>query len=419
MMNREVYEKDPRTNTLLNQGVAKVTSGQSDPELDTLRYELTNFVCDGQYADGLTRILTTYLAHLDKTEQPGVWVSGFFGSGKSHLVKMLQHLWIDFEFPDGAKARGLAKLPTKAKDLLKELSTVAKRSGGLHAAAGTLGAGAGDSVRLELLGIIFKSVGLPEHYARASFVMWLRDEGLEEAVRHHLENAGRDFDKELTNLYVSDAMAKAILAARPGFAGKPGDVKLLLEKQFPEKSDISIDEMIDKIKQAIGTKGKLPCTLIVLDEVQQYIGDNVERSKAVQDVQEQCCSRLGANVMFVATGQNALSGMPLLQRLQGRFPVPIELQDTDVEQVTREVVLKKKPSAEEELTKLLDDHSGEIERQLASTKIALRPATGSSWSRTTRSCRCVGGSGSGCCGPSTRPGPVPSFAPNSGSSTTP
>src|SRR5690606_27584828 len=127
----------------------------------------------------------------------------------------------DFEFPDGAKARGLAKLPTNIKDLWKELSTQAKRTGGLHAAAGTLGAGAGDSVRLELLGIIFKSVGLPEHFASASFVMWLRHEGLEEAVREHIAAAKRDFDLELANLYVSDAMAKAILAARPEFANTP------------------------------------------------------------------------------------------------------------------------------------------------------------------------------------------------------
>ena len=177
MKNREVYNEDPSTNTLLNQGVAKVNSPEADPEgkarwLETLRFEITKFVCDGQYAEGLVRILSTYLSQLGKSEQPGVWVSGFFGSGKSHLVKMLQHLWIDFQFPDGAKARGLAKLPTKVSDLLKELSTLAKRHGGLHAAAGTLGAGAGDSVRLEVLSIIFRSVGLPNDYARANFVMW-------------------------------------------------------------------------------------------------------------------------------------------------------------------------------------------------------------------------------------------------------
>ena len=370
MTNLEVYEKDPRTHTLLNQGVAKVTSGQTSAELDTLRYELVNFVCDGQYADGLIRILSTYLAHLDKSEQPGVWVSGFFGSGKSHLVKMAQYLWSDFEFPDGSKARGLAKLPTAAKDLLRELTNAAKRLGGLHAAAGTLGSGAGDSIRLELLGVIFKSVGLPEQFARASFLLWLREEGLEDGVRKFVKGVGGDFDRELANLYVSDQMAKAILNARPEFAGKPAEVKLLLQKQFPKVTDISTDDMIAKIKQAVSKKGKLPCTLIVLDEVQQYIGDDVNRTKAVQDIQEQCCSRLGANFLLVTTGQNALSGTPLLQKLIGRFPVTVELQDTDVEQVTREVVLKKKPSAEPGLKKLLDDHSGEIERQLSTSKIA-------------------------------------------------
>ena len=51
--------------------------------------------------------------------------------------------------------------------------------------------------------------------ARANFVMWLRHEGLEEAVRKHVEKAGRDYQLELDNLYVSDAMGSAILAARP------------------------------------------------------------------------------------------------------------------------------------------------------------------------------------------------------------
>jgi hypothetical protein len=90
---REVYDKDPERNRLLNQGVAKITTDLSSPELEMLGFELTNFVCNGQYAAGLQRILSTYLEHLGQTEQPGVWVSGFYGSGKSHLVKMLQYLW--------------------------------------------------------------------------------------------------------------------------------------------------------------------------------------------------------------------------------------------------------------------------------------------------------------------------------------
>src|SRR5262249_48731770 len=157
----------------------------------------------------------------------------------------------------------------------------------------------------------------------------------------------------------SDAIASAILAERPGFAGKPAEVKLLLQKQFPKVNDISIDDLIEKIRLTLGgKKGKIPCLLIVLDEVQQYIGESLDRSNAVQDLQEQGWARLGANVLFVGTGQNALSATPLLIRLQGRFPVTIELQDTDVEQVTREVVLKKKPSAEPTLKSLVEAHSG-------------------------------------------------------------
>src|SRR4029077_17596819 len=127
--------------------------------------------------------------------------------------------------------------PQHIRELLTELLTQARRLGGLHAVAGTLGAGAGESVRLELLGLIFKSVGLPEHYASANFVMWLRHEELETGVRAHLAAAGRDFDLELANLYVSDALAGAILAVRPAFANTPAEVKMLLEKQFPDRTD--------------------------------------------------------------------------------------------------------------------------------------------------------------------------------------
>ncbi len=367
--NLEIYAKDPLTHTLLNQGVAKVSGGESSDELETLRYELTNFVCDGQYAKGLARILQNYLSHLGKSEQSAVWVSGFFGSGKSHLVKMLQYLWVDFQFPDGAKARGLAKLPTSVSDPLKELTTSAKQRGGLHAAGGDLRDAGTDSIRLALLSIVFKSAGLPEKYSRACFQMWLRDEGLEDGIRQFLAKSGEDFDKELTHLYVSDSLAKAILHARPDFAAKPADVKLLLKSQFPpDPKEVSTDEMVDGIKKAIGRNGKLPCTVVILDEVQQFINDPA-RSKAVQDVVEQCSARLGSNFLIIGTGQNALAGTPLLDRLQGRFPVPIELHDTDVDQVTREVILKKKPSAEPAIRKMLEERSGEIERQLSGSKI--------------------------------------------------
>ncbi len=171
MQNRAIYLKDPLQTTLLNDGVARVHDDLTEKTLETLRYELDTFVCEGEYRDGLERILGSFLSNLDKPKQPAAWVSGFFGSGKSHLVKMLRYLWTDHEFADGAKARGIAKLHDDISDKLQELSIAGKRFGGLHAASGTLGAGASNSVRLELLRIIFKSLGLPERYPTARFVL--------------------------------------------------------------------------------------------------------------------------------------------------------------------------------------------------------------------------------------------------------
>ena len=108
MFNREVYLKDPTTTKLVNEGVANVNDTATAHDQAVLRYELETFVCDGQYQKGLAHILETYLKNVDQAQQPAVWISGFYGSGKSHLVKMLRALWVDTPFSDGATARGVA-----------------------------------------------------------------------------------------------------------------------------------------------------------------------------------------------------------------------------------------------------------------------------------------------------------------------
>ncbi len=129
MKNRDIYQRDPSKITLLNNGVATMTDALTDDERRTLRFELEHFVCEGEYQRGLVRILDSYVSNQGQPEQPAAWVSGFFGSGKSHLAKMLRFLWTDYTFPeDGASARGLARLPNDVQDLLKEITTLGKRA---------------------------------------------------------------------------------------------------------------------------------------------------------------------------------------------------------------------------------------------------------------------------------------------------
>ncbi len=379
MKNSEIYQRNPATTKLLNDGVAAVSEGASPKEIETLRYELEHFVCEGQYKEGTIRILESFLGNISSTGQPAAWVSGFFGSGKSHLLKMLRHLWVDTKFADGATARGLVHLPSEVADLLKELSTAGKRHGGLHAASGTLPSGGGVSVRLSVLSIVLRSKELPESLPQARFCLWLKKNGFYDKVRKSVESAGKDFLGELQDLYVSPLLAKALLAADPGFAPDEKQARATLRAQFPVVEDISTADFVRTIREVISIDGHIPCAIIVLDEVQLFIGDSShgdssQKSLDVQEIAEALCKQLDSRILLIGAGQTALAGsMQLLQRLRGRFTIPVELSDLDVETVTRRVVLAKKADKVKAVKECLDSHAGEIDRQLANTAIAARP----------------------------------------------
>ena len=372
MLNREIYQLDPQQNRLENNGVAEVKDDQSAQALKTLRYELQTFVCDGEYQAGLDKILSAYLRNLgSQHEQPGVWISGFFGSGKSHLAKMLRALWTNQPFSDGVSARDIADLPQEVKDHFKELSNAANRHGGLHAASGTLGSGANNNVRLALLNIVFKSADLPEQYHQARFVLRLKKQGIFDQVKAKVEAAGDSWDDELEDLYVSRSIAGALLEVDSTLGDDSRDVRQLLREQYPNVQDVTNQQMVDAIHDALASQGQFPLTLVVLDEVQQYVGSDTDKAHQVQEVVETCCkhSIFQNKLLFVTTGQSALSGMPNLQRLLGRFQISIQLSDTDVESVIRKVILQKKASAKPQLEQVLQSHLGEISRQLRGTKI--------------------------------------------------
>jgi len=371
--NNEIFYRNPTTFTIPNDGVAEVYSPQSPEQWQVLRYELESFVCEGEYREGLERILRTYLGHLEREKQPAVWVSGFYGSGKSHLVRVLEYLWRNVEFPDGAHARSLVQLPAELKALLTELSTASRRHGGLWSAAGSLGAG-GDSVRLSLLALLFQSAGLPTHYAHARFIIWLKQQGIFDKVKAQVEAQGKNFDYEVGNLYVSPSLAKSVQLAYPELGGTASEVLNLLKAQFADQTEIDdnqfLSTMDDVLRLQTTTAGKRPCTLLVLDELQVFINNDAEITRQVQNIVEACSSRFGSQVLFVGTGQAALEAGTQISKLQDRFTVRVMLEDKDVTRVVREVILRKASNFVNPLQNILNSASGEIDRHLLGSKIA-------------------------------------------------
>lgn len=372
--NRELFVRDPAVTPLMNNGQARIDDGLTEQERKTLREELANFVCEGQYSSGSLRILESFLNHLGGTSQPAAWVSGFYGSGKSHLLKMLCHLWVDTEFAeDGARARSIVPhLPDDVAAALKELDIQGRRRAGLHAASGTLPAGGSDSVRLTVLGIVLRSVGLPETYAQAKFCLYLRNNGFYNGVKKAVEDKGKDFFRELQNLFVSPILHDALIAVDPGLGDRTA-VRELLKHDFRQPTDITTAEMIATMREALGREGGLPCTIIVLDEVQLYIGESTDRATQVVEIAEAICKQLDSRVMLVGAGQNALGAQTAqFGKLRDRFTIPVELSDADVETVTRRVLLAKRPEVIAQIRKTLDGHAGEIERHLLGTRISSR-----------------------------------------------
>lgn len=306
---------------------------------------------------------------LNREEQKAVWVSGFFGSGKSHLVKMLRYLWEDYRFADGATARSLVQLPTEISDLLTELTNRSKTYGGLRAAAGTLGAGTMGNVRLAFVQLVLRAAGLPEMLAHARFLLWLSNSGFSKKVEDALKNKNRNLLKEVRNLKLSTPLAEALLEADPKY-GTVANAQAALRAEFPDSTSPTINESLELIRQVFGKDGKLPCTLLVVDEVQQFISQDILRANDVQEIVENCCTKLERRLLVVGTGQSALTNTSGLGRLQARFAVRVQLSDTDVETVIRKTVLKKKPEREEQIRKSLEANQGEISRHLQNTRLA-------------------------------------------------
>ena len=373
----ELLDRDPLRVGLANNGQARITPGRDERVMHELRAELETFVCKGQFADALERILERYLVNLDGSRQDAVWVSGFFGSGKSHLLKMLAHLWVNTEFNDGQTARGLVKdrLPPQVWHALRELDTRSRRIGlDPVAAAGSLLGGNVGHVRLSVLSIVLRACGLPEQYPQARFCFWLRDEGLLDRVRAGVEAAGRSWERELNNLYVSPVIAQAVMEVAPAFSADVRGTRQLLVQQFPQpKADISTAQFTDAARQALAPGGgEIPPAILVLDEVQQYINEAADRAQIVTELAEALQSQFDSRVLLVASGQSALAGgNAALQWLRDRFRIAVQLADAEVEAVTREVLLRKKPSAEPAIEAVLDRNAGEVSRHLQGTRLAV------------------------------------------------
>lgn len=336
----DLLDRDPRGQRLVNNGQARLSD--SSPEED--RGELRSFVCEGRYADGVTRIVESFCCDLGKSSQQAAWVSGFYGSGKSHLLKMLGYLWENKAFPDGMSPRALVEdMPASVRAALRELDTEAARHGGLFAAAGPMPSGQLERPRHSVLATVLRAAGLPADYGKAAFCLWLEDKGIADDVKAAVTAAGNKFEDEIEELYMSPVIPEAIASQFKGESLKEIRERIRAQYKTPDM-DIDRNQFVSTLKRVLarqGKNGKTPLTLVLLDEVQIYIGDSQDRAGAIAEIAETLAKEFDRRIMLVGAGQSALQGTsqsnPQLVRLLDRFTVRVQLDDNDVETVTHPV----------------------------------------------------------------------------------
>jgi hypothetical protein len=371
LLNKDVLARDPAEYRLADGGVAKVSFPPDSDQKAILREQLQTFVCEGAYAEALRRILDTFNGVAGKRgDVPAVWISGFYGSGKSLLASMLGALWTDLHFGDGASAEGLIHdIPDDVRMALKELRTNAKRLGGLLVGGSTLGMGSPHPVKA-VLEVILRAAGFPAvaDLRPCLVALWLAEQGVLGQVRDTL---GPDFDAALRAFLLEDRLAAAALQAKPSLAPDVDTMMDRFGKQFEHEPEPTVELLIEVAQKALmeGRK-EIPLTLIVLDEVQEFIREDPNASLAIQTIAEQLTSKFKGRLLLVCTGQSALGDTAYLEKLLGRFSVPVPLTSAHIDAVIRKTVLLKKEATKADVETMLNACSGEIDKHLQGSSLA-------------------------------------------------
>ena len=240
-----------------------------------------SFVCEGEYEHWSPASST--LTPVTGTERRSLLSGfpGFYGGGKSHLVAFCSTC----ADTNTATSRGLANT-RQVSDQLTDWTTLGRRGRHRGRPQERLTAAATPSTRY--FSIVLRAAGLPRVSRPLMVALWLADNGHLDAVREHIVANDGDIIEELAEYHLS-RLANAILAVDPEFASSAKDVRGQLSSQFPTSArSFSTDETVELLKKILqyAGDGHIPPSLIVLDEVQQYISGDGGRAMEVQNLVE-------------------------------------------------------------------------------------------------------------------------------------
>ena len=339
------------------EGVIKVDDAVS------LYVELEEYVITNEVASSLSRFLDAYLNYQGAN---GVWVSGFFGSGKSHLLKMLalllQNTPIEDQYPLDIflEKPPLNEGGMQASDLKRAVAIPSESIlFNIDQKADVI-----SKQELDALIAVFIKV-FDEHcgyYGKQPYIAQFEreldaDGYFTEFKRVFKNNAGMDWEDGRAR---AKRMAQTIDAAYNTVTGSQ-EVNIL--DKYRQDYRLSIEDFAKQVNEYIQIKEPGFRLNFFVDEVGQYISENVKLMTNLQTVAESLATICQGQAWIIVTAQEELNSVigeagahqsNDFSKIQARFKNRMKLNSQDVAEVIQMRLLDKKESHRKQLSDLFD-----------------------------------------------------------------
>jgi hypothetical protein len=355
-------------------GVIKV----DQDAVDVIDQEVKEYVITKELKKHFITFFNYYSDAFDKpTADMGVWISGFFGSGKSHFLKMLSYI-LENRSVKGTKTVEMFR--QKFEDDPATFMLIDKATRGLTEAI---------LFNIDIEGSINKDkTAVLRVFAKMFYNhLGFYGENLKVAKLEQFV-AKRGKTAEFHRVFEKKNGAPW-LEARDAFAFFEDDVVETLMEVLgmsetaarnwfdgTETTEMSIAQLVSEIKEYVDSKPKNFRLLFMIDEVGQYVGTDTDMLLNLQSLTEKIGSECNGKVWVVCTGQEAIDEIIKVRadefsRIQARFKIRLSLSSSSADEVIQKRILKKKPEVTTQLEALYHENDSVLRNLFSFTDSVL------------------------------------------------
>jgi len=333
------------------------------------------------------KIKDFFSAYSDYQGANGVWISGFFGSGKSHLLKILSYVLENKEY-NGYKLGEMFAEKVENDRMLKGDIINATRYPSesilfnIDQQAQITSKQEEDS----LLNVFYKVFndhlgyfGAQRHVAE--FERWLDEEGIYKSFQEEFEKETGEFWLNARRKYFAPKVKEGIGKVLAKLLGDTPDKYMNIIDTLRKDSDVSVEDFCNKVQEYIKTKSKGFRLNLFVDEVGQYISDNTRLMLNLQTIAETLAIKTKGSSWIIVTSQEdmerVVGDMNRAQqndfsRIQARFKLKIPLTSANVDEVIEKRLLDKTENGKKLLSSVWNNEKSNMETLLSFSDVGVQ-----------------------------------------------